>query len=378
MRTTVIPKSAGEVAKKMLKFGEGNQISVEEAKAQMIAAAEPATTFRNGTRVPSHIQNAAPANARPAARAVVQEPVEEFIEDPSSDALPAYEAPQPARPAQPARVAAQPSAPTRTNPTRIEKSDFVMLQYKDGNQWVAEIQYHERPDGTTPGTERFTASSLPQLNLKLLEGKAHGTIRVQQATRREKEGFKPETWTFFYSAIQKDQGISQAEFLALPAASQNAIYDAYQTVHISEWLSKHAADYTKAPENWTAITGWLKKQNIPLTERNLEFAFRDLKADGKLTLRPQAPVAAAPVQQAPPSDDVPTDAPVLATPRPVATAPAVRKRGATGLIPGQSSASPSGVDSREPAEREITPQQARQMPINDLRRLAIPSLEGKR
>ena len=54
-----IPPSAGEVAAKMLnpKF-KSNQPSVEEAKAAMIAAAEPATTVKGGTRVPKFVAEA--------------------------------------------------------------------------------------------------------------------------------------------------------------------------------------------------------------------------------------------------------------------------------------------------------------------------------
>jgi hypothetical protein len=306
-----------------------------------------------------------PATATEEAVLVVAPPAEPVIPVLSDAVKPAEE-----------RAPAEPEGQRK----RVESKYFVGEIYKDAKIWVAELVYKNGA-----GTERFTAGNKDDLMLKILEGKGHGTVKVRETVQRYKLGNVFNTWDDFYKEILDEQEISREEFDALPAKSQSLIYDNYQTVYIQQFLAAYP-EYYPNPENWKQISAFLKKKGIPLSMHNLELIYKELTDDDLLEVRPAEKVVApttvevAPVSAAAVATVAEDSAPVVqpAAPAPAAPAattlqPTPRKRGSSGLIPGQSSAAPSALAATEDGgrQRELSVTELRQLPDAELKRLAL-------
>jgi hypothetical protein len=367
-------RSRKKVGDSLLKFKPTG--SVEDAKKAMIAAGQqpggPNAKLRavdNLGGIEADEVTVIPPVVVPPVIALVDGEFEDELEVPEVSAKPAATAPVPPV------VAPPPAQPQRIE--RVENDKFVAEMRQENGKWVAEIKYKNGA-----GTERFIADTKGQLTLKLLEGKGHATLRVNKAVRREKLGF---------SELDKQyplpEGITAEDFEKMDDKSQDAVL--WSVANNQGFLFKEQhPDYYATDGNKEKLLALLSKAKLPITARNLAYALDELSdpnlpLDVRLEERP-APVMAPPLitSLAP---DVPTtppartdSAPVVAAPAPVPTAaPAaapgvtVRKKGTTGLRPGDSSvetapgAPEDGQQPRQPSEADL-----RKMPLTELRRIA--------
>lgn len=356
--------------------------TVEDARKAMIDSAEAAKTTQMGERVPSFIEQERKKAPNAFSGQGGNTPVrQDFVEE----AVIA---------AQPARVAATPEPvsvsvpPAVVDPATvvieeeqrdlIETRDFTGEIYRDGADWVAEITYKNGA-----GDERFTAPSIRELNKKLLEGKGHATIKVRAEVRRRKLGNQLDTFeSAVVPVINKVHNLTTEQFFALPASVQDSIVASIQIPEVTAFMQEYPEFYN-VESNWDAINQWLQKTNSPATRRNVALAFQDLTEDGLLTARPvvkAVPQVIAPVvtTQAPAVATTVEDSAVVTAAPAAAPATAVRKRGSSGLVPGQSSAAPATVSATTSEEgttpQELSREQLKGMDVKALRRLAIPSL----
>lgn len=227
----------------------------------------------------------------------------------------------------------------------VETKKFTGQIFKDGKEWVAELVYK---NGS--GTERFTASNKDDLMLKVLEGKGYGTVKVRETVQRYKVGDTPDDWDYFFKQMKESHGLTVEQFNALPEASRDSIQDTIQTAEAITFQENYPEYYNSA-HNWQLIMKFLGSRKWPLTVHNLELAYRELGDEDLLESRPKTapPPEPQPQVSAPANAPVPVDSgTAVPSPAPAApaasaaepTAPAVRKRVSTGLIPGSSSAAP--------------------------------------
>ena len=340
----------------VLKFKDGGP-SVEEARKAMFAAGENPKGESQASAPPVVV--APPVAVIPPAVAEVLEP--EFEEE-----IPAV---PPAVATPPVVVPPAVVAPPKVE--RIETAQFVGEIKQEGGKWVAEIRYK-----TGAGTERFIENSRNELMLALLAGKGHATLRVNKAVRREKLG-----WSELDHQYPLPENTTVEKFEKLPDEQQDAMIWTIASQQIILFHDKHPEFY-KTPNNAKAVNDFLVEHKLPITLRNLEYAFEDLTESDLLDKRPEV----APAREIPTPSLALETAPVRvdSAPAPAAPAPApaavpaaavpaviVRKRGTTGLQPGQSS-SPTepgsqedGGNSREPSEAEL-----RKLPLSELKRIA--------
>lgn len=381
MKETRIPRSAAQVEQKMLKFGAGGP-SVEEARAAMIAAKEPVATSsvirkHGDVKVPKFIaQDTSLTRAQQSAEAYVV---------PASQPQPQQPQRQPAQEVKPVQqVEAEkgiipPAAPVSQNTNqkiqKIETDDFTAEVSHDGSQWVAHLVYKNGG-----GQERWTAKTQMELNLKLLTGKGHATMKVRETNERLKTAAVPDTWNVLYDLIRNTHGISTAEFNALSNQSRLAMQETVEAAQAIEFM-KIAPEYYPSAKNEDALLGFIHKSNWPVTIKNLVIAFRELTTERKLETGPSnsAPATTpSPVPTPAPTPVVKTEIPVVpetappVAPRPTSV-PVVRKRIATGIVPGSSSASSVQVSSYERTqasqEGELSAADARRLPMDQLEQI---------
>lgn len=257
---------------------------------------------------------------------------------------------------------------------RVETADFVGEIYRDGNEWVAELIYKNGA-----GNERFTAPNLKQLTKKMLEGKGHATMKVRAEVRRRKLGTQLDTFeNTLIPAIQQLHNLTPEQFYALPQSVQTSIVASIQVPEVNAFMQEYPEFYN-VQSNWDEINRWLLKENAPATRRNVGMAFTDLAEDGILAMKPSVQPVPQPPISIGAAAEVPVTAavPVVVDSTPAATA-APRKRGQSGIIPGQSSAAPVTVPAAVPEEgnepRQLSRKELLQLDPKEHRRLAIPSL----
>jgi hypothetical protein len=244
------------------------------------------------------------------------------------------------------------------------------IRQEDG-EWVAEIAYK-----TGGGVERFTAPSRKALNIKLLEGKAHATLRVREAIRREKYGVELDQ---FYTLPDY---MTQEAFDALPEPAQRGIVDA---IAMQEALLLHKLhpEFYITEENSKKMQQFLNHKGLPFTVTNLTYAYEELAEADELETRPTPKTAPSVSQPQTPAGDsaaavqtTPVASATSALPAPVS---GVRKRGTTGLQPAQSSAVTTELETivpEEPAQpSEPSEAELRSMPLSELKKLQAKSLK---
>ncbi len=350
-----VPVYSDAVLKKGFVKGPAG-ISVEQAKAELLAAQEPVTSTRGGTKVPTFVQRESTRGQGGNSPRVAYTPAE--IED-ANESL-KFVAPSPA-PAIPPRTAAQPAAPAAAQPAAAQPAvkesrpqsplshhetfsdlEFVVETYRDirDGKWYGLINYKPDADGNQPGEERFIADSQAELNLKLLKGKAHGTLKVRSVVRGRKMGGKPELKETHDLEILNLNNLTIPEFNALPEKSKVLLRE---NAYSKEFLifkdshPEHGLSSETGVKNAQALIGYLNKQGWPITARNLEIAWNDLEAANKLEIpEPSETPAATPVISLPPVPVIP-----------------IRKRGSSALVPGGSSGTwANGIDDDGPRARQ--------------------------
>jgi len=361
----------------VLKFRDRG-LTVEEARRKMLEAGEAPAGVRTERKKneaagfvppPPGEEFESEINGIPTGRVPSRTPPQAAAAQQAVQAAP----PAPVVPVQPAVSVEEPKT------ERVETNDFVGQIFQHDGNWVAEIQYKH----SGAGTERFEARTKSALMLELLRGKGHATIRVQKAVRREKLGSSE-----LDQSYPLPDGLTAEEFGKKTDAEQDLIIDtvALQQVLLFKDAHPEYRERYETKENGRALLGRLNELKKPITLRNLEYVFADLLDDGLLTPKQVAQASApAPVQPAPTvsaplaqpvagdSAPVPAAAPAAPAVAAPAEAPAVvvRRRGTTGMQPGQSSL-PSEPDTTEEgaAPREPSVAELRKMPLGELKRIA--------
>lgn len=357
-----MPKAAD-----VLKFRDSG-LSVEEARKKMLEAGEAP----KGKATP--VSPAVADALEPELEATAEEPPVQPLEPEVLPEVP-QEAPKPEAPVPPPPVVA--AAPEPQKPQRIETNQFIAEIKQDGNRWVAEIAY-KTALGASGSTEKFIARSKNELMMKLLEGKGHATLRVKQAVRREKLGREVDR------QYQLPSGVSAEQFDKMPEEAKKILVMQLDVTACHAFRAAHPEHFAtlSIPENSDAIIKFCDEQKIPLTQRNLEYAFEELVESGVIELpqkESKVETVLAQPEEAPVAVDSAPAAKVEAKeplapeiPQPVPQPQVVvRKRASSGLRPEQSSlpsggevVSEEGRGSKEPSEAEL-----RKMPIADLKRI---------
>ena len=314
--------------------------SPEQARAEMVAAQEPAKTIGGGTKVPAFIQREATRGQGGNTPKVAYTPAEivdadESLRSASQSSLPATSAP-----ATPARVAVQPATSAAAQPVAnestprspmnhhqiLDEAEFTVETYKDDRdtKWYGIVNYKPDAYGSQAGTEKFVANSQQELILKLLKGKSHATLKVRSMARSQKLGSTPDLSDYFATELHNTHNLTPAEFNALPPKTRIAITDTMYAAEAMLFKDQHP-EYSlgtlDGAKNFQIVIAHVKKEGWPITHRNLEIGWNDLEAAKTIQVvepTPALPQSAMPIQ-------------------PVAPAQPVRKRGSTGLIPGASS-----------------------------------------
>lgn len=346
----------------VMKFGPKNssntQLTADEARKAMIAAGEApgSVLVAEANKARREAFQAGQAAGLPIAElrrlaAEAAEAVMAGVVEP-----PATTSPVPAQsrrtvPAQvnravPAQVVAAEKA------ERIETKKFVGVIKQEGGMWVAEITYKNGA-----GTERFTANTKNQLMLKLLEGKANGTLKVRDVTRAAKLG-EPE-----FDHAYSFPGIPQDQYDVMPEKAKEALIDAEAAKGTINFKEDYPEFYPTAL-NSQKIIGFLDARRAVLTYGNLVKAFEALTSTEELEPRPENEIPTVLEDSVIVEDStvpVATSA-AVSTAAPVVTSePQVRKRGTTGIMPGFSSGggdtelepTEEGDESREPSRAEL-------------------------
>jgi hypothetical protein len=347
----------------VLKFKDEG-LSVEEAKKAMIAAGEAPRGIA-GVRT----------GAQPTATVVVEEtPTTQVLpttDENFDDELEIQSSPDMTTEPQPKPrvvVPTAPPAPAPQRPTveRVETDKFVGEIRQEGGKWVAELTYKNGG-----GVERWVAPKKNDLMLELLKGKGHATLRVKEAVRREKLGSSADLDKYY----PLPDGISAEAFDKLPEEQQHAMLYTIASQQTLAFRDAHPEFYATS-KNAAMINDFLTRRQLPITVKNLDFAYQDLQDNDLLEVRPGAPVptpVAPSLEPAPTPQPARTDSvPAVVTPAAVPTAtPAalppgavVRKRGyPTGLQPGQSS-TPSELERTTEAgdkDRELSEAELRKL-----------------
>ena len=325
----------------IVKFGDKG-ISVEEARKKMLEAGQAPTGIQRETRkneavgVIRGVGGNTPTVQEPA---VVAEPV----------VVPVVVAPAPV-----AEVPAQEDG--------IENSKFSARIFQEDGEWVAEIVYKNGA-----GTERFTAANKQALNLKLLEGKGNATLRVRESIRREKYG------TELDKVYTLPDYMTQEAFEAMPELARQGMIDTIATNEGIVFKDIHPEYYPTAT-NSDKVQKFLNHRDLPFTVRNMEFAFAELMDSEELDIRPPekeaVPSVSTPAPRVEDSAPVvaPAAAPVSTVAAPAAPAVVTRKRGTTGLRPGDSSAANTELEQTEEGQKSSEPSEAelRKLPLSEL------------
>jgi hypothetical protein len=253
-----------------------------------------------------------------------------------------------------------------------ENAKFRLEIKQEDGKWVAEIAYK-----TGGGVERFEATSRKALNMKLLEGKAHATLRVREAIRREKYGVQLDD---FYTLPDY---LTQEAFDALPEPAKQGIVDAV-AMNEALLLHKQHPEFYITEENSKKMQQFLNHKKLPYTFTNLVYAYEELAEAEELETRPvpqiapSVSVARTSAGDSAAAGKAPTVAPATSDlPAPVGQ---VRKRVSTGLTPAQSSTVSTELETVAPEEAsksssEPTEAELRSMPLSELKKTYKASLK---
>lgn len=325
----------------VLKFADRG-ISVEDARKAMLSAGEAPSGIAREKAKNASAGFVAEEELPPppvAAAPVVAPDLEDML--PLDDELPAPVAPKPAD-----NAASAPAVdPPKPKIERFENDQFLGEIRQENGKWVAELQYKNGA-----GTEKWTRATKNELMIALLEGKGNATLRVRAAKRRETLGVELD------KSLSLPEDITAEEFGKMSEKEQNRTLSNITRQNILDFAQEHP-EYIRSDRNTDNMTKFMTKNSLPYTVKNLSHAYEMLLEDNELdvhkparTEAPTQPSLAAPATPKVVEDSAPAPAPASA---PAAAAPpepgvVVRKRGSSGLQPGQSSV-PSG-DSVRPED----------------------------
>lgn len=358
----------------VLKFGDKG-LSVEDAKKAMISAGEAPSGLRGKSIAEVAAQPPVVAAAADELEPELPENDTVTVAKNPNEAAQAAELERLQREENGAAIVTPPAAtaPAKDEPERIETSEFVGEIRQENGKCVAEIRYKNGA-----GVEKFTANSHRELMIKLIEGKGNATLRVREAVRREKLGGPK-----LDRAYTLPGNITAEEFEKMTEAQQSLVIETIAAQAALAFRESHP-DYYKTAANGDALNEYMRKNDLPYTIRNLEYAFEDMTANDLFpdkkggAAKPAAPAVetslATPAPATPSGDSA--AAPAASTPVSPASAPAapaevVRMRGSTGLQPKHSSAA-GGTGAKEDggAPKELSEAELRKLPLSELKRIA--------
>lgn len=250
----------------------------------------------------------------------------------------------------------------------IDNNKFHGELRQENGEWIAEISYKNGG-----GTERFAGKTRKEVFMKILEGKAHATLRIREAIRREKYGVELD------QVYTLPDYMTQEAFDTLPEPAKQAIID---TIAVQEAHTLHQLhpEFYITEENSIKMQKFLTHKNLPYTATNLTYAYQELLEADELEIRP-APAKVEPSVSRPATSagdsaaaSAAPVAPATVQPAPAAVGP-VRKRGTTGLKPSQSSVAPTELETPTKTEeankpRELSEAELRALPLSELKKLA--------
>lgn len=185
----------------------------------------------------------------------------------------------------PAQVEEPPKAPETPAPKFVREIDL-----KDGS-----------------GVQRFEAESWEGLVDKLAQAQEHATRKIRELgrdTRRREPEKQSSDWSELKPQVLKAEDVLQleknphelfrrmyqAEFGLTPEeARQRENQRRQQEAEISaqnEFVQKHR-DYNPTPQNAEKMMRFLASQNLPVSRRNLDYAFEELR--NEMTSQPPPP-----------------------------------------------------------------------------------------
>jgi len=163
------------------------------------------------------------------------------------------------------------------------------------------------------GTQVFEAESLEALVDKLTEAQTNATKKIREQAQRIKLRperdtepiglqFKPRDLTLdqkfalsqrlqedpdgaFEEMLEARFDIKSSDLLEIKEFVQTAKATAVRNEIDSKFLQDHSDDYTPTPENASAIINFLRSENLPYTNANLDYALQELTESGLLEVR---------------------------------------------------------------------------------------------
>ena len=174
--------------------------------------------------------------------------------------------------------------------------------------------------------QRFEANSQEELIQKLTEAQRNATRKLQELDQQNRRRLEPEKQSsdyvefrpsslkveelaqfqanpheMFRRTFQAEIGMTPADFNQWINGKrrQEAEIDAQQ-----QFVRKHSAEYAPTPDNANRIMNFLQAENLPVSKRNLDYAFDQLRAE--LAQKPSTEARPAVVEPGRPAQPVPT------------------------------------------------------------------------
>lgn len=154
--------------------------------------------------------------------------------------------------------------------------------------------------GDGSGVQRFEADSQEALIDKFVEAQVNATRKIQQLARERKTLVEPEKQSSDYQPLKR-QMLKPEEITPLqtnPAELFRRMFQAETGISIDEfhlrendrrrWEAEMRAqdqfkhehpDFVPSQENAAKIGAFLQKQGLPVSKRNLDYAFAELRAE---------------------------------------------------------------------------------------------------
>ena len=365
-------------AKDIMKFGPGtgNQPTVDQARAAMLAAGEApgsvkakaANDARRSAFNEAIAQGATVVEARAIAAQAAAVASGAAVEPATSTGTAV--GPTPAAPVRTPRrnaPAPAPAAQPQERAERLETSKFVAEIKQVGGQWVCELIYKNGA-----GTERFVAPTKSQLMLKVAEGKGNATLKIRSNAQVARLN------AYQYDHAYTFEGFTQEEYDALTEKVKDQLIDATAAKAVIRF-KEDTPEFLPSALNSQKLREFLDARKAVITLKNLEMAYATLSAMEELEVRNDfEPTVTDDSTVVEDSTTVAPAAPAVSTAAPVVVETQLRKRGTTGLMPGFSSAgddttldsSEEVITPREPSRAELLA-----LPLEEHRKLFKQSLK---
>lgn len=204
----------------------------------------------------------------------------------------------------------------------VEKPQSVPPSTPPAQKFFREIDL-----GDGSGVQRFEADSYEALVDKFVTAQTNATRKIQELSRgQQRRHLEPEKQSSDFQELRPSVLTPDdlAKFQANPHEMFRRMYQAETGLSFDDFRSREndrrrqeaefkaqkdftAAhpDYVPTPENAQKIMNFLQSENYPISKRNLDYAFQELRSELAL-------------KKASPAEGAPAPAPVTEAPRPTA------------------------------------------------------------